>query len=117
MRMKRRYIAFRIHSAGAVAKKDFVHALLDEMLAMFGERLTAEVGLWVLDFDERRRRGFLTCSHRYVGEVIAAISLIHRLSGARASVEVLGVSGTIRSLKRKFLKEDGEIAPSQTPGE
>jgi len=108
-RPKRRYIAFQLLCEARVSMKEVVEAISSEALSFFGESKVAELGIWLLDFSEETGKGYLVCNHRYKGEVIACLSLISSISGREASFIVLGVSGTIRSLKRKFLKDDTEM--------
>jgi ribonuclease P/MRP protein subunit POP5 len=101
---KKRYIAFRVYGETAITKREVIDAILDETLGFFGENNTSNFGLWVVEFDEEKKEGFLVCNHKYKGEVITALSLIDSVS-QRISIQVLGVSGTIKALKRKFLKD------------
>jgi RNase P/RNase MRP subunit POP5 len=54
-------------------------------------------------YDENSRRGLLRCSHEQVDEVKASISCGGETGTKMLSFRVLGVSGTIRAAKRKFL--------------
>ncbi len=103
LRMRKRYIAFRVESDRSFTRDEVVRAIVSSALAMFGEAKVAEFNLFVLDFDEAEQQGFVVCSHRGVTEAIASLSLVSEISGERVHIRTLGVSGTVKALKRKFL--------------
>jgi ribonuclease P/MRP protein subunit POP5 len=115
LRPKKRYIAFKVFSSGDINKKDVIDAILDEALRLFGEIRTGDFGLWILEFNEEQRTGFLVCNHRCKEEVVTSLTLIGSVRRQKVSFHVLGVSGTIKSLKRKFLKDGYDM--SQMKGE
>jgi ribonuclease P/MRP protein subunit POP5 len=104
-REKKRYVAFKVMSEAPLTKKDVTRAILNEALNFFGECRFSDFSLWVEDFDEKSSRGFLICNREFKDEVIACLSLIGSVDMKKASFVVLGVSGTIKSLKRKFLND------------
>jgi ribonuclease P/MRP protein subunit POP5 len=110
LRGKKRYIAFKIFINGRISKKEVIDAILDEGLRFFGELKMSDFGLWVVECDMDKGVGFLVCNHRHKGEVIACLSLIDSVSHKKASFQVLGVSGTIKSLKRKFLNDGSNMS-------
>jgi RNase P/RNase MRP subunit POP5 len=54
-------------------------------------------------YNESSRRGLLRCRHGQVDEIKASISCAGKTGTKMLSFRVLGVSGTIRAAKRKFL--------------
>jgi RNase P/RNase MRP subunit POP5 len=48
-------------------------------------------------------RVLLRCEHKQVAQVKAAILKLKRIDGRNVAFNILGVSGTIRAAKRKFL--------------
>jgi RNase P/RNase MRP subunit POP5 len=48
-------------------------------------------------------RVLLRCEHKQVAQVKAAILKLKRIGGRDVAFSILGVSGTIRAAKRKFL--------------
>lgn len=106
LREKKRYIAFKVYTAHDIDKGDIVRATLDEGLSFFGEKGVSRFAIWVLDYDPSTKKGFLICNLTQKDEVLALLTLIDRVGGRKACFQVLGVSGTIHALKRKFLKDD-----------
>jgi len=47
--------------------------------------------------------GLLRCEHKQVAQVKAAVLKLKRIGGGNVAFRILGVSGTIRAAKRKFL--------------
>lgn len=45
----------------------------------------------------------MKCGHKQAGDVKAAMARIKKIGEYRASLVILGVSGTIRAARRKFL--------------
>jgi len=100
MRQRRRYIAFELIGSEA-GKSDIMRAISNSLLThnpAFDQRV-----LNLVFHDISSRRGVLRCGHRQVGELKAAMAYIKKISGRKASLLILGVSGTFRAAKRKFL--------------
>ncbi len=110
LRPNKRYIAFKVHIEGAIKTRDVISTILREATGFFGENTGGRFGLWLTEFDEEKKQGILSCNRKYKGEVIAALTLIGGVGGVDASFQVLGASGTIKALKRKFLKDGSNMS-------
>lgn len=110
LRMKKRYIAFSVHSERRVSKKDVTNAILRETVRFYGELIVSDFSLWIMEFDEDIGTGFLVCNRRFQGEMIASLALIDTVGREKTSFQVLGTSGTIKALKRKFLKDGSNMS-------
>jgi ribonuclease P/MRP protein subunit POP5 len=106
MRPKKRYIAFDIYADEEVGKDELVRALWGEAISFFGEERAADMNLWVMGYNPRTLTGFLVCRRDRVTMVRACLGLLDRINGRRVGIRVLGVSGTVKSLKRKFLNRE-----------
>jgi len=100
MRPRRRYIAFEI--TGAKMGRNDVAKALDLTF-----RGTPDLGLnrallKLVFYEAGSQRGLLRCGHKQVDEVKAIITG-RKIGEKKASFNILGVSGTIKSAKRKFL--------------
>ncbi|MFQ5887409.1 MAG: Rpp14/Pop5 family protein [Candidatus Hydrothermarchaeales archaeon] len=107
LRAKKRYIAFKVHSDAPVKREEVVGAIWHTVLGFLGEKATSNLGLWIKDFHQQQ--GFLVCNHKKVGEVIGCLTLVNEISHRKASIEVLGISGTVKALKRNFLNTPTEV--------
>jgi ribonuclease P/MRP protein subunit POP5 len=98
MRKRRRYIAFELMGEASVT--DVLQVI--NFLRTSGPEAEQPTLRLVL-YDEGSRRGLLRCGHRHVDEIKASITNAGKTCAKQVSFRVLGVSGTIRAAKRKFL--------------
>ena len=92
MGQRRRYVAFELGGANVSGS---------EMIRTLDELSPAPVKLIL--YDAESRRGMVRCGHTQLGKIKEALSKIEEIGGKRVSLNVLGVSGTIKAAKRKFL--------------
>lgn len=98
MRKRRRYIAFES------VRKASVPDVLQTINFLRASRPKAEQSMLKLVlYDESSRRGLLRCGHKQVDKIKASMSSASGTDAEMVSFRVLGVSGTIRAAKRKFL--------------
>lgn len=100
MRQKRRYIAFGV-SVAKFSKGEVTRAITNSLRSLedFGD--TSDVRM--IFFEVGSGRGLLRCGHKQVAQVKAAILKLKRVGDRNVTFSILGVSGTIRAAKRKFL--------------
>ena len=105
LRERHRYLVFEI-----LSQKDFdlsvvVNAVWNAVLQLIGELGTSRSSLWIANnlYDKKKRRGVIRCNHTSVEEVRAAISSIRQIQNEPVIIRILGVTGTIKSAKRKYL--------------
>lgn len=102
MRPKRRYIAFRI--VGERVDKNEVAGELNSLIQRLPSSLgAAEAKPHLIFFEAPSQRGLLRCGRKLVDEVKAWMGEVGGIGGKKARFAILGVSGTIRAAKRKFL--------------
>jgi len=100
MRQRRRYIAFELIGSEA-GKGDIMRTISHSLLTRdpaFDRRV-----LKLIFYDVSSRRGLLRCGHKQVGELKTAMTNIKKIGSKKASLVILGVSGTLKAAKRKFL--------------
>ncbi|AMM54698.1 ribonuclease P protein component 2 [Pyrococcus kukulkanii] len=107
LRDKYRYIAFQVISEQPFTKGDIKEMIWSTILRVLGEVGTSMAKPWLIKFDEKSQTGILRCDRNYVEHVRFSLALIVEFKGRKVLVRTLGVSGTIRRLKRKFLSEFG----------
>lgn len=108
MRQRRRYIAFEVVGAGVSARG------LAGLVKRLAHKFPAEdprASLKLIRFDESSRRGLLRCGHKQVEAVKGALA--EEIGRGRARALVLGVSGTIKAARRKFLAKSPSSAASK----
>ena len=101
----KRYVVFEIISDNHVTYKDVVEALWTSMSNFLGEMQASKAKIWVIQnlLDEKNKKGIIRCSHTYVEHTRVVLSLIQFIGESRATIKVLGVTGTIKSAKVKYM--------------
>ena len=84
-RIKRRYIAFKIID-GFPTKKNLIRCI---------ESGLRGIRLRIIEYDEHTGQGVIRCGHKSVKIIQEFLSSV--------SIHVTGVTGTIKTLRRKFL--------------
>ena len=99
MRQKRRYIAFGV-SGAKFSKGEVTRAIANSLRSLQDLNTNA---MRIIFFEAGSGRGLLRCEHKQVAQVKAAILKLKRIGGRNMTFSILGVSGTIRAARRKFL--------------
>ena len=107
LREKRRYIAFKIHCAKTLQELEVNGAIYQSVLNLLGELGMAESSVFILRgiYTPDKKIGLIRCSHTAVEHVRAALALASRVGEEPIMIEVLGISGTIKAARRKYLGE------------
>ncbi len=83
-------------------EKDIINAIWNSILQVFGEYGASQTNLRSIKYDPQANYGVLRCSHGALDVVKAAVASIMRINGKKVAIQVLGVSGTLKSLSKKF---------------
>ncbi len=102
-RERNRYLACAVDCASPVSSAAFGKQVFAATLRFLGEIGTSKTSLRVIDFDEKKQQGIVKCTHATVDEVRATLALISDIERNPAAVRVLGVSGTIKKTREKYL--------------
>ena len=100
MRPKRRYIAFEVVGS-EIGKNDVIEALD----ITFGKNNVLEFNkglLKLIFYDPGAKLGLLRCGHKQVDAIKTIVTRVE-IGDKPPSFKVLGVSGTIKAARRKFL--------------
>jgi len=101
-RIKRRYIALKIDSSEMFSSKEFIDAIWNALVKLYGEYGASRTGLTLIDYDVEKRFAVIRTVHTAVEMVRTALVSITRIQDKPAAVHVLRVSGTIRALYKKI---------------
>ncbi|MFH0832900.1 MAG: Rpp14/Pop5 family protein [Candidatus Aenigmatarchaeota archaeon] len=109
LRSGKRYIVFEVISDGKINYDDIMDANWDSMLSFLGELNVSLAKPWLIKslYDEENQRGVIKCGNDYVEQVRAALSLIQIISEKKVIIKILGVTGTIKSAKMKYMEKSG----------
>lgn len=116
MRHRKRYIAFRIIGLRTSDRtsdqseniKKVAHKLMENLISLFGEVGLTNSSVWI-EYMENEY-GIIRCSNESLDKVMIAFSLISEIDGVKVLPITLGVSGTIKRCKMKYLKGGVESA-------
>ncbi|NJF25620.1 ribonuclease P protein component 2 [Thermococcus sp. Bubb.Bath] len=107
LRDKNRYIAFQVIGERPFKKDEIKKAVWDASLSALGYLGSARAKPWFIKFDEGSQTGVVRVDGKHVEELRFALAMLTEINGSRVIFRTLGVSGTIKRLKRKFLSEYG----------
>lgn len=105
LKERERYIVFEIISDEAVEYRDFSKSVWFSALSLLGELGVAESQVRIIKnlYDSKTQRGVIRCRHDRTEHVRSSLALIKKIGNANAIIKVLGITGTIKSAKNKYL--------------
>ncbi|MBI5347665.1 MAG: ribonuclease P protein component 2 [Candidatus Aenigmarchaeota archaeon] len=105
LRLPKRYIVFEVISEKPVGYGDVSAALWESMLEFLGELSSSETRIWFVKnlYSMEKQRGIIKCAHSCVEQVRAAMALVQVVGESKAVFRVIGVTGTIKSARTKYL--------------
>ncbi|MGZ7047683.1 MAG: Rpp14/Pop5 family protein [Methanobacterium sp.] len=109
-RNNKRYISFEAISEIPLSREDVISLVWESSLNFHGECRTSEFDLWIMkvweiESDEKNViKGIIQCNREKVDEVRGAISLITKFKGKSVVFHTSGISGTIKSAIKKYIK-------------
>jgi len=102
-RVRRRYLTLKVVSEQPVNERDVMDAVWNAVLKLFGEYGASQANLNLMEADPQRNFAVVRCSHTALEMVRASIASITEINGKPAVIRVIGVSGTLRALRKKAL--------------
>ena len=100
--VRKRYIAFKVLAEEQHTKRAIFDAISQSTLTLRDNHYPGKINLRLLEYDPQSGRGILVCGHKMVEPVRQSISTIVKIADKPVKIHVIGVSGTIRCLCRKF---------------
>jgi len=104
-RTRRRYLGLKIDCDETFDSREFMSAVWDAVLRLYGEYGASRAGLALIDYDAAKKLVILRTSHTTVRMVRAALASITKVQDRPVAVHVLAVSGTIRALSEKMTRK------------
>jgi len=74
---------------------------VNAILKLFGEYGASQANLILIEYNQQKSSAILRCSHTTVEMVRASIASVTEINGKPVVIHVVGVSGTLRALRRK----------------
>lgn len=103
LRERNRYIVFELRSEGKLDRKQVTKSLWNTVLRFLGELGASETSLWLIDWLPDKQKGILKVNHKSVTPVQAALALLKEVDKKPVLPRVLGVSGTIKKAREKWM--------------
>ncbi len=105
LRSQNRYIVSEVISENKITYNDLVSAIWNSMLSFLGELGSSEAKIWIVQnlYKENEQKCVIKCRHDYVEHVRAVLSLIQMVGETKAVIRIMGVTGTIKSARTKYL--------------
>ena len=111
LREKRHYIAVEVLSKSILSEQEIKKAIYTSISEFLGYE-AARAGMHFIEFDNVKPKYdmqtfecILSINRKYDLKVKAALALLSEINGKPASCRVLGVSGTLKRLREKFLHQ------------
>lgn len=82
-------------------EKDVIDAVWSAILKLFGEYGASQVNLALIEYDPQKSYAVVRCLHKALEMVKASIASITEINGKPAAVHIVGVSGTLKALRKK----------------
>lgn len=101
LRMKKRYLAFELICEESANRNDLIKEVMSSASALLGDVVASECDIKVLGFEDCK--GIIQCAHTRVKETRASLAALTKINGKRATLHILGTSGTIKRVNEKFL--------------
>ena len=107
LRSQKRYIVFETLSEQPIKYEDLTNAILGSTISFLGELGSSEAKIWIVQnlYDPETQRGVIKCSNDYVEHMRAVLSLITFVGESKVVMRIIGVTGTIKSAKIKYLSK------------
>jgi RNase P/RNase MRP subunit POP5 len=103
--IKRRYIAFHIESHIKISKREIYHALIKEISQSINANTKKRHYMWIINFDVETGLGIIRCGHNSLNQILQSIQESRGIL-KELKLRTLGTSGSIKTLKRKFLSKE-----------
>lgn len=99
--VRRRYLLFQLTGDVHVNPESLNEIVNDSIYRIYGIKGLMNSDLKLIEFNLKSQIGILRCSHDFTRELRVALTFIRDINSKPASINVRGVSGTIKSLKKK----------------
>jgi len=106
LKEKKRYLAFKVNSEKKLGEFKLVYtSLRQNILGFMGEFLAGKAGVWFLPelWDAKKQIGIVQVNSDHVDHLRTAIALTPEINKQEVLVQTIGVSGTIKKAKSKFM--------------
>jgi RNase P/RNase MRP subunit POP5 len=101
-RVKRRYLALEINAEEKFDSKQFMDAVWNALLKLYGEYGASKASLTLIDYNREKGFAVIRTTHTSVDMARAALASITKIENKPAAIHILTISGTIKTLYKKI---------------
>ncbi|MBS7647138.1 MAG: Rpp14/Pop5 family protein [Candidatus Bathyarchaeia archaeon] len=101
-KVRRRYFALKIDSNEKISQKEFMDAVWETILRLYGEYGASKMGLTLINYDADKGLAIIRATHTEIDKFRAAIAFITGMAAKPAAVRIITVSGTLKALHKKI---------------
>lgn len=99
---KRRYLAVKIDGIQKIEERELKNVLWTIIARLFGDYGASRTGFVLINYDATKNYAVIRCSNATLNMIRASLASITEIRGEPTTLHLLGVSGTLKSLKTKF---------------
>lgn len=100
---RNRYILMNVEASSPLTERDIQEAIWEAVKTLFGEYGASQANLSLIEFNPQKNCAVVRCSHTALEMVRASVASVTKMNEKPAVIHVLGVSGTLRALRKKAL--------------
>ncbi|UCH37832.1 MAG: hypothetical protein JSV76_01250 [Candidatus Bathyarchaeota archaeon] len=97
---RKRYLAFQLYPALNISKRELFTLFMKNIIDKWDKATFDDIHLRIIKYNRDNGLGILRCDHQAVQDLSVALTSITETT-FEFNVSILGVSGTIKALKRK----------------
>ena len=105
LRESKRYVVYKIIGENSMNFNDMKSLIDNQCLKFLGELNYAKAGLVHIE-EFKNNMGIIKVNNKYTNEVKTALSLISNLNNKKVLFDTVGVSGTLKKARLKFMKKE-----------
>ncbi len=106
--VRRRYLALQLHCEAEPSKSELSRVISDKIRFLYGVKGAAETDLRMIEYDQQLMQGIIRCNHDRLTETRAALAHITAIDDAPVAIQVVTVSGTIKTLRKRLEESTSE---------
>jgi ribonuclease P/MRP protein subunit POP5 len=106
LKERKRYLVFELISDEKlkVNQKQIIEIISKQLLKLYGEIGASRTHFWLHSFDPVSRKGLIEYRNETSNLIRSSLSSITEIENMPVILNTLGISGTIKTARRKYLK-------------
>ncbi|MBU0666599.1 MAG: Rpp14/Pop5 family protein [Nanoarchaeota archaeon] len=102
LKEKKRYVVYEVITTSC-KKSDYSREILNNCKRFLGVLESAKAGIMHVLFNKEKQRGVVRVSSKYMNKLKLSLMFIKQLDEEDALIKSIGVSGTLRKAKEKYV--------------